>query len=44
MRAVHAKLDELLKATRDARTEFASIEEREPEAIEKISRPRAARG
>ena len=34
--AVHAKLDELLKATRDARTELASIDEREPEAIEKI--------
>ena len=33
--AVHAKLDELLKATRDARTELASIDEREPEAIEK---------
>jgi low affinity Fe/Cu permease len=34
--AVHAKLDELLKATREARTELASIDEREPEAIEKI--------
>jgi low affinity Fe/Cu permease len=34
--AVHAKLDELLKATRQARTELASIDEREPEAIEKI--------
>jgi low affinity Fe/Cu permease len=34
--AVHAKLDELLKATRDARTELASIDERKPEAIEKI--------
>jgi low affinity Fe/Cu permease len=34
--AVHAKLDELLKATRDARTELASIDEREPEVIEKI--------
>jgi low affinity Fe/Cu permease len=34
--AVHAKLDELLKATRDARTKLASIDEREPEAIEKI--------
>jgi low affinity Fe/Cu permease len=32
--AVHAKLDELLKATRDARTELASIDEREPEVIE----------
>jgi hypothetical protein len=34
--AVHAKLDELLKATRDARTELASIDESEPEVIEKI--------
>lgn len=34
--AVHAKLDELLKASSDARTELASIDEREPEAIEKI--------
>ena len=34
--AVHAKLDELLKATRDARTELASIDEREPEVIERI--------
>ena len=34
--AVHAKLDELLKATRHARTELASIDEREPEVIENI--------
>lgn len=34
--AVHAKLDELLKATHDARTELASIDENEPEVIEKI--------
>jgi low affinity Fe/Cu permease len=34
--AVHAKLDELLKATCEARTELASIDEREPEVIEKI--------
>lgn len=34
--AVHAKLDELLKASHDARTELASIDEREPEVIEKI--------
>ena len=34
--AVHAKLDEFLKATRDARTELASIDEREPEVIENI--------
>ncbi|XIA63313.1 low affinity iron permease family protein [Bradyrhizobium sp. TZ2] len=34
--AIHAKLDELLKATREARTALASIDEREPEAIEKI--------
>jgi low affinity Fe/Cu permease len=37
--AIHAKLDELLlKASREARTELASIDEREPEAIEKILR------
>ena len=34
--AVHAKLDELLKATHTARTELAAIDEREPEVIEKI--------
>ena len=34
--AIHAKLDELLKATYEARTELASIDEREPEVIEKI--------
>ena len=34
--AIHAKLDELLKATRTARTELAAIDEREPEVIEKI--------
>jgi len=34
--AVHAKLDELLKASSDARTELASIDEREPEVIEKV--------
>jgi low affinity Fe/Cu permease len=34
--AVHAKLDELLKATREARTELAQIDEEEPEDIEKI--------
>ncbi|WP_247836751.1 low affinity iron permease family protein [Bradyrhizobium sp. 200] len=32
--AIHAKLDELLKATHEARTELASIDE--PEVIEKI--------
>jgi low affinity Fe/Cu permease len=32
----HAKLDELWKATHDARTELASIDESEPEVIEKI--------
>ena len=34
--AIHAKLDELLKANREARTELASIDESEPEVIEKI--------
>jgi low affinity Fe/Cu permease len=34
--AVHAKLDELLKATSEARTELAAIDEEEPENIEKV--------
>jgi low affinity Fe/Cu permease len=34
--AVHAKLDELLKVTKDARTDLAQIDEREPEQIEEI--------
>jgi low affinity Fe/Cu permease len=34
--AVHAKLDELLKATHEARTELAAIDEQEPEDIEKV--------
>ena len=34
--AIHAKLDELLKATQEARTGLSSIDEREPEIIEKI--------
>ena len=34
--AVHAKLDELLKVTREARSELAQIDEEEPEDIEKI--------
>jgi low affinity Fe/Cu permease len=34
--AVHAKLDELLKVTREARTELAQIDEEEPEDIERI--------
>jgi len=34
--AVHAKLDELLKVTREARTELARIDEEEPEDIEEI--------
>src|SRR3982751_6173694 len=34
--AVHAKLDELLNVTREARTELAQIDEEEPEEIEKI--------
>ena len=34
--AIHAKLDELLKVTREARTELAQIDEEEPEEIEKI--------
>jgi hypothetical protein len=35
--AVHAKLDELLKATHEARTELAAIDEQEPEDIEKCA-------
>lgn len=34
--AVHVKLDELLKVTRNARTELARIDEEEPEHIEKL--------
>ena len=34
--AVHATLNELLKATHDARTELASIDENEPEVIDNI--------
>ena len=34
--AIHAKLEELLKVTREARTELAQIDEEEPEDIEKI--------
>jgi low affinity Fe/Cu permease len=34
--ALHAKLDELLKVNRRARTELAQIDEEEPEDIEKI--------
>ena len=33
--AVHAKLDELLKANVQARTELAVVDEKEPEAIER---------
>jgi low affinity Fe/Cu permease len=34
--AVHAKLDELLRVDREARTELAQIDEKEPEDIERI--------
>lgn len=34
--AVHAKLDELLKANHEARTELAAVDEEEPEDIEKV--------
>jgi low affinity Fe/Cu permease len=33
--AIHAKLDELLRVDRKARTELAQIDEQEPEEIEK---------
>ena len=34
--AVHAKLDELLKVTHEARTELAAVDEQEPEDIERV--------
>jgi low affinity Fe/Cu permease len=34
--AIHAKLDELLRVDRKARTELAQIDEEEPEDIEKV--------
>ena len=34
--AVHAKLDELLRVTSEARTELAAIDEEEPEEIERV--------
>jgi low affinity Fe/Cu permease len=34
--ALHAKLDELLRVDRNARTELAQIDEEEPEKIERI--------
>jgi low affinity Fe/Cu permease len=34
--ALHAKLDELLKVTREARTELTQIDESEPEDIEQV--------
>ena len=34
--AIHAKLDELLRANVDARTELASVDDEEPEDIEKL--------
>ena len=33
--ALHAKLDELLRVDRDARSELAQLDEQEPEAIER---------
>ena len=34
--AIHAKLDELLRAEHDARDELTRLDEREPEEIEKL--------
>jgi low affinity Fe/Cu permease len=34
--AIHAKLDELLKAEKNARTEMREIDKKDPEAIERI--------
>ncbi len=33
--AIHAKLDELLRANRDARSELTRLDEQEPELIER---------
>jgi low affinity Fe/Cu permease len=34
--AIHAKLDELLKAEKNARTEIREIDKKDPEAIERL--------
>src|SRR4029450_6762589 len=34
--AIHAKLDELLKADKNARTEMREIDKKDPEAIERL--------
>jgi low affinity Fe/Cu permease len=34
--AIHAKLDELLRAKKEARTELAQLDQREPEEIEDV--------
>jgi low affinity Fe/Cu permease len=34
--AIHAKLDELLKAEKNARTEMREIDKKDPEAIERL--------
>jgi low affinity Fe/Cu permease len=33
--AIHAKLDELLRVSRDARTELTTLDQQEPESIER---------
>lgn len=42
--AIHAKLDELLRATNSARNELADIDQREPEDIEEHRRRAMAQG
>lgn len=42
--AIHAKLDELLKADTRARTEVAQVDKKEPEEIEKLRDGERARG
>jgi low affinity Fe/Cu permease len=38
--AIHAKLDELLRANSEAKTELAALDDEEPEKIEKIREER----
>jgi low affinity Fe/Cu permease len=42
--ALHAKLDELLRVDRDARSELTQLDEQEPEAIERHRDAEVAKG
>jgi len=42
--AIHAKLDELLRAEHDARNELTRLDEREPEEIERLREHERQRG